>query len=740
MNLLAAASTTPLWVVLGYLVLLLALGIYSSRFFKGTSRDYFVASRSIGSFLLLMSVFGTTMTGFALVGSTGQSFKQGIAVYGAMASWSGLVHSAMFFLVGIRLWAIGKRNGYVTQVQFFRNRFESPALGYVLFVLLVVLVIPYLLIGILSAGKFIQPTTAPMFDSGWLDGGIPPWLSGLVICGVVLSYVFLGGVRSAVWANTFQTLVFMLTAVVAFFMISKVIARDYAKKDDNLIQNIRHATEYVQSQDDARHLLVRGVHPDDRQDYQDALQRYQTKQDAYDKFKKKSKEEQAEDLEGWKEQLNTLMDPLADKYDSNKDGSYTEREFAAIPEKKQETLAFALIELWDANQEQMEKAVKAYPAISQKIKTLRQLRAKRVKRARQEDKIEPETEEEANRMFAGRNIVFVADLNPFAPVEPKEPKANISHLMFFSFLFIPLSVAMFPHVFQHWLTAKSAKSFRLPIIAHPICIAIVWLPCVLIGIWAAGLYAAGELTLAMIPGTKKPNSGAVLGSMVVQLVDNPWLLGLLMAGVLAAIMSSLDSQFVCLGTMFTNDIFLPFVDEHNYTDRQKVWVARIFTVAVVAVAYILSLALANSSVFNLGVWCFTGFTGLVPLVIAALYWKRTTVAGAFASIAVTAMLWLVFFQQSGWGVDKGYSVLEMKAVMPITLASAVALILVSLFTTPPTKETLRKFFPSNNHQMINNKQQSGRPQEQRSNPDRRQNYGNRNRRGSRPRRPDSGGQ
>ncbi len=118
-----AASTIPLWVVLGYLVLLLGLGIYSGTFFRGTSKDYFVASRSIGPFMLLMSVFGTTMTGFALVGSTGKAFTTGVATYGALAAWSGIVHSAVFFVIGMRLWAIGKRHGYVTQVQFFRARF-----------------------------------------------------------------------------------------------------------------------------------------------------------------------------------------------------------------------------------------------------------------------------------------------------------------------------------------------------------------------------------------------------------------------------------------------------------------------------------------------------------------------------------------------------------------------------------------------------------------------------------------
>ncbi len=80
---------TQLAVIVGYLALLLALGAVSARFFRGTSQDYFVASRSIGPFLLLMSLFGTTMTAFALVGSTGKAYTTGVGVYGMMASWSG---------------------------------------------------------------------------------------------------------------------------------------------------------------------------------------------------------------------------------------------------------------------------------------------------------------------------------------------------------------------------------------------------------------------------------------------------------------------------------------------------------------------------------------------------------------------------------------------------------------------------------------------------------------------------
>ena len=74
---------------------------------------------------------------------------------------------------------------------------------------------------------------------------------------------------------------------------------------------------------------------------------------------------------------------------------------------------------------------------------------------------------------------------------PFERELGIPFITFVTYLFIPLSVGMFPHLFQHWLTAKSAKSFRLIVIAHPLCIMVVWVPCVLVGAWASGVLPAG---------------------------------------------------------------------------------------------------------------------------------------------------------------------------------------------------------------------------------------------------------
>lgn len=500
---------TPILVIAAYLLVLLGLGLASNHFFRGTSKDYFVASHSIGPFMLLMSIFGTTMTAFALVGSTGEAYTTGIGVYGLMASWSGLIHSACFFLVGIKLWAIGKRYGYATQVQYFRDQFESPALGYILFPILVALVIPYLLIGLLGAGAVMHGLTVGTFPQFFAatKGAAPNWLTALVISIVVLTYVFWGGVRGAVWANTFQTLVFMATGVVAFTMIARVLG--------------------------------------------------------------------------------------------------------GAAQASEATLANAPLLLARAG--------------------------------------------------------------------------KIGHLEFFTYCFVPLSVGMFPHLFQHWLTARNAKAFRLTVIAHPICIIIVWVPCILIGIWAAGA------------GMKAPTPNAILGKTVGELVHSPLLSGLLVAGILAAIMSSLDSQFLCLGTMFTKDIVLRVVDGDRLTDRQIVWLARTFIGVIVAITYLLSL-FPPPHIFDLGVWCFSGFGSLFPIVFAAVYWRRATRAGAIASVLVTAVVWTILFTRDmmhkGGGSGGGEAlVFGMMPVAIIFAASVVTLIVVSLQTKPPSRATIEKFFP-----------------------------------------------
>ena len=101
-------------------------------------------------------------------------------------------------------------------------------------------------------------------------------------------------------------------------------------------------------------------------------------------------------------------------------------------------------------------------------------------------------------------------------------------------------------------------------------------------------------------------------------------------------MSSLDIQFLCLGTMFTQDIVLYYGGTERFTDRQIIWLSRSFIVVIVLVTYLISL-MKLPGVFDLGIWCFSGFTSLVPLLAASLYWKRLTRAGAYAGVLTAAV-------------------------------------------------------------------------------------------------------
>ena len=521
---------TQLVIIVVYLAMLLFLGFFASRLFSGTKKDYLLASHSIGPFLLLMSLFGTTMTAFALVGSSGEAFNQGVGVYGMLASSSGIIHSLCFFVVGIKLWRLGQRHNYTTQIQFFRDRLDNDFIGLLLFPILVGLIIPYLLIGVMASGITIQSLTAGAFpdlemfqtESRGTSGGVPPWLGSLVICLVVLCYVFFGGMRGTAWANAMQTMVFMVLGVVAFVVIAHKLG-----KQDSLLENLKVIGETI-------------------------------------------------------------------------------------------------------------------------------------------------------------------------PPE-KATRVGMSSTKFFTYMLIPFSVGMFPHLFQHWLTAKSANSFKLSVVCHPIFIMIVWVPCVLMGVWA---------TTGLLPEKPPPptlpngavNQNAILPYMVKVLTD-PLLGGFVSIGILAAIMSSLDSQFLCVGSIFSNDIVGHYMGADKMSDKQQVMIARIFVIVIVAVTYILSLQ-GYRSVFSMAIWCFTGFASLFPLVFAALYWKRLTALGAIAGVLAMIGTWLYLFRESGWAAKRDYTIhiplgdsgFEIMPVVATFGATALAIVLVSLVTKPPKDETLAKFF------------------------------------------------
>src|SRR5258708_4577214 len=202
----------PARVVFGYLAVVLGIGLFAGRTRTGDAEDYFLAGRTIGPAVFLLSLFGTNMTAFSILGASGHAFSNGIVTYGLMASSSALVIPLGLFLIGTRLWALGKRHGFMTPVQMFRDRWECGHIGTAIFTVQAGLLVPYIVIAVMGGG-----TTLSAVSSGL----VPYWLGGAVVSLVVMGYVFFGGMRGTAWVNTFQTILFLSFGTIAVIVIAR---------------------------------------------------------------------------------------------------------------------------------------------------------------------------------------------------------------------------------------------------------------------------------------------------------------------------------------------------------------------------------------------------------------------------------------------------------------------------------------------------------------------------------------
>src|SRR5207342_3816234 len=109
---------------------------------------------------------------FSILGASGHAFANGIVTYGLMASSSALIIPLCLFTIGTRLWALGKRNRFMTPVQMFRDRWECGHIGTAIFAVQTVLLVPYIIIAVIGGGTTLRTVS---------DGAVPFWLGGAIV-------------------------------------------------------------------------------------------------------------------------------------------------------------------------------------------------------------------------------------------------------------------------------------------------------------------------------------------------------------------------------------------------------------------------------------------------------------------------------------------------------------------------------------------------------------------------------
>ena len=168
-----------------------------------------------------------------------------------------------------------------------------------------------------------------------------------------------------------------------------------------------------------------------------------------------------------------------------------------------------------------------------------------------------------------------------------------------------------------------------------------------------------------------------------QVLFNPWVAGFLLAAILSAIMSTVDSQLLVSSSALAND-FYKQIFRRNASKKEEMIVGRIAVLAIAIIAIFLGYD-PDSKVLELVGYAWAGFgAAFGPVIILSLFWKRMTRNGALAGIIVGAITVIVWSNLSG-------GLFELYELAPGFIFAVLSIIIVSLLDKAPSKEIQEEF-------------------------------------------------
>ena len=166
---------------------------------------------------------------------------------------------------------------------------------------------------------------------------------------------------------------------------------------------------------------------------------------------------------------------------------------------------------------------------------------------------------------------------------------------------------------------------------------------------------------------------------------HPIIAGVLLSAILAATMSTCDSQLLVTASAISEDVYKAFI-KPTATDKELINISRV-TVVVVAVIAIFIAFDPNSSIFGLVSYAWAGFgAAFGPTILLSLYWRRMTRKGAIAGIiagGATVIVWIMLKSVGG--------IFQIYEIVPGFIISVIVIVIVSLMDEEPSKEITDEF-------------------------------------------------
>ncbi len=188
----------PAWVIatgliVVYLLITLVLGAVANQKMTVELEDFLLYGRKAGFFVLYLTVVATFHSAFAFLGSGGFFYSQGIGFWSA-GTWTILV-GAITYVIGTRIWALGKAFGYITPADMLADFYESEIVRVAVAVVSVVFTILYIQVQAQGLGYIINVASG---------GRISVDVGTFVLLAVAAIYLMAGGLRAVYWTDVLQ--------------------------------------------------------------------------------------------------------------------------------------------------------------------------------------------------------------------------------------------------------------------------------------------------------------------------------------------------------------------------------------------------------------------------------------------------------------------------------------------------------------------------------------------------------
>ncbi len=243
-----------------------------------------------------------------------------------------------------------------------------------------------------------------------------------------------------------------------------------------------------------------------------------------------------------------------------------------------------------------------------------------------------------------------------------------------------------PHILVRFMAVKNEKELN-----KSKGIAIIWVFLSLVLAWVIGIVGRAYLYPAVLTGGEEEK---VFINMIIKLftkdVKVPIIAGIFLCGILAAIMSTADSQLLVSASSVAEDLVKGIIKK-DASEKTVFRISRITVLVIAVLAYLIALD-PNSSIMGLvsNAWAGLG-AAFGPTVLLSLYWKRTNFAGAAAGIAsgaVTVLVWDYIPLAGGQTLGAATGLYSLAVGFAVSIAAIVA---VSLLTKAPSDEMIQEF-------------------------------------------------